>query len=91
MPATVNCLPLTEPSALVATMTATSPVFTFMPLARSSGIRISPGFSSLLPSITLAGRSGTVLNSFSGSIAVSRMLDVSVKLLNMPPNLIRGE
>ncbi|EKD21887.1 MAG: hypothetical protein ACD_87C00286G0001 [uncultured bacterium] len=82
---------MTDPSALVATMTTASPGFTFMPRASSSGISIPPGLSSLLPSLTRSGRSGTVLNSFSGSIAVSRMLEVSVKLLNMPPNFTRGE
>ncbi|MCY1545250.1 hypothetical protein D9M68_811820 [compost metagenome] len=87
-------LPLTEPSRLVATITAVSPTLTFMPRASSSGMTIWP-FSTRAPpfgpSAMRPGSRGAVAASRAGSTPLMRMLVVSLKLLNMPPNLTRGD
>ncbi len=87
-------LPLTEPSRFVATITAVSPTLTFMPRASSSGMTIWPFSTSappLGPSAMRPGSSGAVAASRAGSTPLMRILVVSVKLLNMPPNLTRGD
>ena len=52
---------------------------------------LSPVQVSFLPLMIREGRRGTVLNSWSGYTPFNRMLVVSTKVLNIPPNLRRGE
>ena len=91
MPDTLNCFPLTDPSLLVVTMTTVSPGFTPIPMESNSGTRISPLLRCFSPLIIREGKRGIVLNSLSGFTPFNRMLVVSTKVLNMPPNLMRGE
>ena len=54
-------------------------------------MRISPRLISFAPSMIREVSSGVVANSFSGMTPFSLMFVVSAKLLNMPPNLMRGD
>ncbi|OPX95825.1 MAG: hypothetical protein A4E60_03556 [Syntrophorhabdus sp. PtaB.Bin047] len=52
---------------------------------------IAPFLTVFSPSVILDEKRGSVFISLSGYTPLSLMLVVSVKLLNMPPNFIRGD